>query len=100
MPVNLSLAPLTPYLEQVSENVLPSPSVLWKEARMQVGGRRSGFQSSSAIHLCLGLGFPILNIGLIISASFPKQLSLKGAHNEAELRKLYSLAPGPGWFLK
>lgn len=100
MPVNLSLAPLTPYSEQVSENVLPSPSVLWKEARMQVGGRRSLFQSRSAIYLFLGLGLPILNIGLIISASFPRQLSLKGAYNEAELRKLYSSAQGPGWFPK
>lgn len=57
MPVNLSLAPLTLHPEQVSETVLASPSVLWKEARMRVGGRRSGFQPSSAIYLLCGLGY-------------------------------------------
>lgn len=108
MPVNLSLAPLTLH----PENDLPSPSVLWKEVRMQVEAgvwvpaqlsHTSAVWSWARHFPSLGLGFPVLKIVLIISAqslSLPRQLQVsKETITVAELRKLDRSAQGPGWFL-
>lgn len=66
MPVNLSLAPLTLYPEQVSKNVLSSPSVLWEEAGCE-------WKAFMPCVCCVVLGMPlplglVFKIGLIISA--------------------------------